>query len=41
MSVKEILCEVVDWMRMAQDRVQWWVVLKLRVMQRAVDFFTH
>jgi hypothetical protein len=43
MDVKEIVWEVVDWMHLAQDRVQWRVVgnteMNLRVPYKAESFF--
>jgi hypothetical protein len=28
MDLQEIMCEGVDWIKLALDRIQWWVVLK-------------
>jgi hypothetical protein len=37
MDPKEIRCKVVDWIYLAQDRVQWWalanIILNLQVPQ--------
>jgi len=27
MDLREIMCEVVDWMHLAQNRDQWWAVV--------------
>jgi len=42
--LKELWCESVDWIHLAQDRVHWRVVvntvMKLRGPQKAVNFLT-
>jgi hypothetical protein len=29
MDLKRIMCEDVDWIRLAQDRVQWWTLVNM------------
>jgi hypothetical protein len=43
-DLREIMWEVVDWMHMTQDRVEWWAVvntvMNLRVPQKAENIFS-